>query len=147
MRSVVQRVKSASVTVDGSCTGKIGAGILVLIGVCDEDTDEDVKWLADKIINLRIFTDENDKMNLSIGDIGGGLLIVSQFTLYGNCKKGRRPNFSAAGTPDFANGMYEKFVAYCKTQVSEVRTGIFGADMLVELENDGPVTLILDSKE
>ena len=147
MRSVVQRVNSASVTVDNKVIGSIEKGFLVLLGVCDEDTDNDLKWLADKIMGLRIFTDSEDKMNLSLEDVGGGLLIVSQFTLYGNCKKGRRPNFTAAGKPDYAQMMYNKFVDYCRKQGMKVETGAFGADMKVNLENDGPVTLILDTKE
>ncbi|MBO5060587.1 MAG: D-tyrosyl-tRNA(Tyr) deacylase [Clostridia bacterium] len=147
MRSVVQRVKSAQVQIDGEVVGKISGGLLVLLGVCDEDTEQDVTWLADKIAGLRIFTDENDKMNLSLEDVGGGVLVVSQFTLYGNCKKGRRPNFSAAGKPDFAEKMYNKFTEYLRGRIKTVETGRFGADMLVSLENDGPVTLILDSKE
>ena len=132
MRSVIQRVNRASVEVDGKIIGEIGKGILVLLGVCDEDTDADIKWLADKIIGLRIFT--------------GELLVVSQFTLFGDCKKGRRPSFASAGKPDYANDMYEKFVAYCRENVKKVATGEFGADMKVSLENDGPVTLIIDSK-
>ena len=147
MRSVIQRVNHASVEVDGKIIGEIKKGILVLLGVCEEDTDADLKWLADKIIGLRIFTDDNDKMNLSLEDVDGSLLIVSQFTLFGDCKKGRRPSFAAAGKPEFANEMYEKFVKYCKEKVSIVETGEFGADMKVALENDGPVTLIIDSKE
>ena len=112
MRSVVQRVKSAQVEVDGKIIGKIEKGLLVLLGVCDDDTEKDMKWLADKIAGLRIFTDENDKMNLSLEDVDGEMLIVSQFTLYGDCKKGRRPNFTAAGKPDFAEEMYNKFTDY-----------------------------------
>lgn len=146
MRSVIQRVNHASVEVDGKIIGEIEKGILVLLGVCDEDTDADIKWLADKIIGLRIFTDENDKMNLSLEDVEGELLVVSQFTLFGDCKKGRRPSFASAGKPDYANDMYEKFVAYCSDKVKKVATGEFGADMKVSLENDGPVTLIVDSK-
>ncbi len=147
MRSVVQRVKNAKVEIDGNISGEIQEGLLVLLGVCDDDTDADLKWLANKIIGLRIFSDENDKMNLSLRDVNGGLLIVSQFTLYGDCKKGRRPNFTSAGASDFAKEMYLKFVDYCKTQVDVTETGVFGADMQVSLLNDGPVTLILDSKE
>ena len=146
MRSVVQRVNSASVAVDGEIIGKIGKGLLVLLGVCDDDTDADMKWLADKISGLRIFTDENDKMNLSLEDVSGEILVVSQFTLYGDCKKGRRPNFTGAGKPDYAEKMYEAFVKYLKTKIEPVETGSFGADMKVNLENDGPVTLIIDSK-
>lgn len=147
MRSVIQRVNSAQVTVDGKVIGKIEKGLLVLLGVCDDDTEKDMKWLADKIAGLRIFTDENDKMNLSLEDVGGGVLVVSQFTLYGDCKKGRRPNFTAAGKPDFAEAMYVKFTEYMKELLGTVETGEFGADMQVLLENDGPVTLIIDSKE
>ena len=146
MKAVIQRVSNASVTVDGKVCGSINKGILVLLGVCDEDTDSDIKWLADKIIGLRIFEDENEKMNFSLADIEGELLIVSQFTLFGNCKKGRRPDFTAAGKPDFANEMYLKFIDHCKASVKKVECGIFGADMKVELLNDGPVTLIIDSK-
>lgn len=146
MRSVVQRVNAASVTVDGEIISKIGKGLLVLLGVCDDDTDADMKWLADKISGLRIFTDENDKMNLSLEDVSGEILVVSQFTLYGDCKKGRRPNFTGAGKPDYAEKMYEEFVKYLKTKIETVETGSFGADMKVNLENDGPVTLIIDSK-
>lgn len=147
MRSVIQRVNRASVEVDGKIIGSIEKGILVLLGVCDEDTEQDMVWLADKIMGLRIFSDENDKMNLSLMDVSGELLVVSQFTLFGDCRKGRRPSFALAGKPDFANEMYLKFVEYCKGQVPNVQTGEFGADMKVLLENDGPVTLIIDSKE
>lgn len=147
MRSVIQRVNNASVEVDGKITGSIKTGLLVLLGVCDEDTMDDLVWLADKIIGLRIFRDENDKMNLSLDDVSGELLIVSQFTLFGDCKKGRRPYFAAAGRPEYANEMYEKFVEYCRERVSVVETGIFGADMKVKLENNGPVTLIIDTKD
>lgn len=147
MRSVIQRVKSAQVAVDGKVIGKIEKGLLVLLGVCDDDTEKDMKWIADKIAGLRIFTDENDKMNLSLEDIGGGVLVVSQFTLYGDCRKGRRPNFMSAGKPEFAEAMYNKFTEYMKGVIGTVETGEFGADMLVSLENDGPVTLIIDSKE
>ena len=147
MRSVIQRVNSASVTVDERIIGKIEKGLLVLLGVCDDDTDADMKWLADKISGLRIFTDENDKMNLSLEDVSGGILVVSQFTLYGDCRKGRRPNFTSAGKPDFAEKMSDEFVKYLKTKVDVVETGSFGADMKVSLENDGPVTLFIDTKE
>lgn len=147
MKSVVQRVKSAKVEVDGKVIGSIGKGFLVLLGVCDEDTERDKIWLADKISGLRIFEDENGKMNLSLNDVGGEILIVSQFTLFGNCKKGKRPDFTSAGKPDFAKKMYLEFVEYMRTKIDVVKTGEFGADMLVSLENDGPVTLIIDSKE
>lgn len=147
MRSVIQRVKSARVDIDGNTVGEIGKGLLVLLGACDDDTEADIKWLADKISGLRIFTDENGKMNLSLADVGGDILVVSQFTLYGDCKKGRRPNFMSAGKPEYAEKMYNEFTAYLRSRVNRVETGKFGADMLVSLENDGPVTLIIDSKE
>jgi len=146
MRIVIQRVTQASVTVDGEITGKIGEGILILLGVADGDTEDDIKYLGDKAIGLRIFRDENDKMNLSVKDIGGEVLVVSQFTLYGDCKKGKRPSFDKAGNPKFAEEMYEKFLAYIKENMGKVEHGIFGADMKVELLNNGPVTLIIDSK-
>ena len=146
MRIVVQRVSHASVTVDGETVGKIGEGILVLLGVADGDTEEDIKYLADKAVGLRIFRDENDKMNLSLNDIGGEALVVSQFTLYGDCRKGKRPSFDKAGKPDFAEMMYEKFISYMKTITKTVEHGVFGADMKVDLLNNGPVTLIIDSK-
>lgn len=146
MRIVIQRVSHASVTVDSKIIGKIGEGILILLGVADGDTDEDIKYLADKALGLRIFRDENDKMNLSVADIGGEVLVVSQFTLYGDCRKGKRPSFDKAGKPDFAEEMYEKFLAYVKETYGKVEHGIFGADMKVELLNNGPVTLIIDSK-
>lgn len=147
MRSVIQRVTHASVTVDSKTVGEIEEGLLILLGVSDDDTDADLKYIADKALNLRIFSDENDKMNLSVLDIKGGLLIVSQFTLYGDCRKGRRPSFDGAGKPDYANSMYEKFIAYCKESGLCVQHGIFGADMKVSLVNDGPVTIMLDSKK
>lgn len=147
MKSVIQRVKKASVTVDGNIAGEIGKGLLVLLGVSDDDTDHDIEWLANKIAGLRIFEDENEKMNLSLTDIDGEILIVSQFTLFGKCKKGKRPDFTSAGKPEFANEMYEKFVEYLKPMVKKTATGIFGADMQVSLVNDGPVTIIIDSKE
>lgn len=147
MRSVIQRVTSASVTVDGETVGKIENGLLILLGVSDDDTDADLKYIADKALNLRIFSDENDKMNLSVQDIKGELLIISQFTLYGDCRKGRRPSFDSAGKPAYANEMYEKFISYCEKTGLFVQHGIFGADMKVSLLNDGPVTIMLDSKK
>ena len=146
MRIVIQRVSRAFVTVDNEVVGRIGEGILILLGVADGDTEEDIKYLADKALGLRIFRDENDKMNLSVSDIGGEVLVVSQFTLYGDCKKGKRPSFDKAGKPDFAEEMYEKFLTYVKETFGKVQHGIFGADMKVELLNNGPVTLIIDSK-
>ncbi len=147
MRAVVQRVTNASVTVDDRITGEIGGGFLVFLGVYDEDNDEDISYLADKITNLRVFEDENGKMNLSLKDVLGELLIVSQFTLCGDCRKGRRPSFDKAGKPDYAKNMYEKFISYCRGSGISVSTGVFGADMKVKLLNDGPVTLLLDSKK
>lgn len=147
MRSIIQRVTSALVTVDGETIGKIGNGLLILLGVSDEDNENDLKYIADKALNLRIFSDENDKMNLSVTDIKGELLIVSQFTLYGDCRKGRRPSFDSAGKPEYANCMYEKFISYCEQSGLRVQHGVFGADMKVSLLNDGPVTIMLDSKK
>ncbi|MCQ2490852.1 MAG: D-aminoacyl-tRNA deacylase [Ruminococcus sp.] len=144
MRIVLQRVASASVTVDGEVTGRIGRGYLVLLGVGQDDTEEDCRRLADKMINLRIFPDENDKINLSLSDVGGELLVVSQFTLYADCRKGNRPNFIQAGKPDEAERLYSYFAEYCRSKGKHVETGIFGADMKVELVNDGPFTLVLE---
>ena len=144
MKIVLQRVSSASVTVDGEICGKIGTGYLVLLGVGLGDTEEDCRRLADKIINLRIFSDENDKINLSLSDVGGDLLIVSQFTLYADCRKGNRPNFIQAGKPDEAERLYNYFADYCRSKGKHVETGIFGADMKVQLVNDGPFTVILE---
>ncbi len=144
MRVVVQRVINASVEVDGQICGSIKKGLLVFIGIGDGDSENDCKRLADKIINLRIFSDENDKINLSLKDVNGELLIVSQFTLYADCKKGNRPNFTQAAKPDIANALYEFFVDYCKNLVPVVETGIFGADMKVKLLNDGPFTIVLE---
>ena len=146
MRAVVQRVTNADVKIDGRVNGKIDAGLLVLLGVGNGDTEEDMKYIADKIIKLRIFSDENDKMNLSLEDVGGSMLVISQFTLYGDCSHGRRPYFGNAMEPVTANEMYEKFVAYIKEQGIHTETGEFGADMKVSLTNDGPVTIILESK-
>lgn len=145
MRSILQRVTHASVEVDGDIVGEIGNGLLILLGVSDGDTESDLKYIADKALNLRIFSDENDKMNLSVKDINGEILVVSQFTLYGDCRKGRRPSFDGAGKPDYANEMYEKFIAYCAESGLKIQHGIFGADMKVSLLNDGPVTIMLDS--
>ena len=147
MRAVVQRVTNADVKIDGRVNGKIDDGLLVLLGVGNGDTEEDMKYIADKIIKLRIFSDENDKMNLSLEDVGGSMLVISQFTLYGDCSHGRRPYFGNAMEPVSANEMYEKFVAYIKEQGIHTETGEFGADMKVSLTNDGPVTIILESKK
>ena len=146
MRAVVQRVTNADVKIDGRVSGKIDNGLLVLLGVGNGDTEEDMKYIADKIIKLRIFSDENDKMNLSLEDVGGSMLVISQFTLYGDCSHGRRPYFGNAMEPVSANELYEKFVAYIRGQGIHTETGEFGADMKVSLTNDGPVTIILESK-
>ena len=145
MRALVQRVSHASVTIDGRIHGQIGQGFLVLLGITDGDTVDDAVYLADKTVKMRVFTDENDKMNRSLADVGGGLLIVSQFTLYGDCRKGNRPSFVKAGAPDFAEEMYEYFKAKCVETFGKVECGSFGADMKVELENDGPFTILWDS--
>ena len=146
MKFVVQRVNEASVAVDGNVIGKIGKGFLVLIGVSDSDTKEIADKMVKKLLGLRIFDDENDKINLSLTDVGGELLLISQFTLYANCKKGYRPSFIEAGSPDMANEMYEYIVSSCREQF-HVETGEFGADMKVSLINDGPFTIILDSAD
>ena len=146
MRAVVQRVTNADVKIDGRLNGKIDDGLLVLLGVGNGDTEEDMKYIADKIIKLRIFSDENDKMNLSLEDVGGSMLVISQFTVYGDCSHCRRPYFGNAMEPVSANEMYEKFVAYIREQGIHTETGEFGADMKVSLTNDGPVTIILESK-
>lgn len=147
MRAVVQRVSSSKVTVDENIIGEIDKGLLILLGVTHEDTSEDVDYLLEKIVNLRIFEDDNEKMNLSLKDVNGELLVVSQFTLYGDCKKGRRPNFTSAAKPDLANKLYEEFVDKAKKQNIKVGTGQFGAHMMVELVNDGPVTMLIDSEK
>ncbi|MGN0677352.1 MAG: D-aminoacyl-tRNA deacylase [Ruminococcus sp.] len=144
MKAVIQRVSRASVTVDGIVCGQINKGFLVLLGVGLEDTEDDCIRIADKLIKLRIFSDENGKINLSLKDVNGELLIVSQFTLYADCRKGNRPNFIQAGKPDVAERLYNFFAEYCKKSVPNVQTGIFGADMKVELINDGPFTVILE---
>ena len=146
MRVVVQRVKHASVTINGTVNGKINNGFLVLLGVQSTDSEQDVDYLVKKVTNLRIFSDENDKMSLSLKDVNGELLIVSQFTLYANCKEGNRPSFVEAAKPDIAIPLYEYFVSECKKIIPVVETGLFGADMKVDLLNDGPVTIIMDSK-
>ena len=147
MRFVIQRVTEASVTIDGELSGKIGKGYLVLIGVADTDTKEIADKMIRKMIGLRIFEDEQGKTNLSLADVDGGLLLVSQFTLYANCKRGNRPSFIEAGKPDMANEMYEYIIEKCRESVDEVQTGEFGADMKVQLLNDGPFTILLDSDQ
>ncbi|MCD8222536.1 MAG: D-tyrosyl-tRNA(Tyr) deacylase [Clostridiales bacterium] len=147
MRVVLQRVKSASVAVEGEVIGRIGRGFLILLGVSQEDTEAAADKMADKICKLRIFEDENGKTNLSLADVGGELLIVSQFTLYADCKKGNRPSFVKAGSPDKANELYEYFQTRCRAYVPKVEHGSFGAHMQVELLNDGPFTIVLEGDE
>lgn len=146
MRAVVTRVKSASVEIDGKINGSIGKGFLVLLGVHVDDTEAEAVKIADKICGLRVFEDENGKMNRALADIGGELLIVSQFTLFADCKS-RRPGFTRAARPDTAIPLYEQVISICRERGFKVDTGVFGADMLVASENDGPVTIILDTKE
>lgn len=147
MRAVVQRVSEASVRIAGETVGKIGKGFLILLGVTEGDTPELCSYLAEKCAGLRVFTDENDKMNLALADVGGRLLVVSQFTLYADCRKGKRPNFTKAAKGEQANELYEYFVSCCRGLGIETQTGTFGADMKVELLNDGPVTIPLDTDE
>ena len=147
MRAILTRVKYASVTIDGQTVGKIGPGFLILLGVGPEDTEEHARVLAEKALSLRIFEDENGKMNLGLDAIGGAVLVVSQFTLYGNCRKGRRPSFTEAAPPELGNELYEKFLSICETLGYPPQHGRFGADMKVESLNDGPVTLILDTDQ
>ena len=147
MRVVVQRVKKASVTVDENVVGHIGLGLLVLVGIEDADTGEDVQWLSNKIINLRIFSDEEGVMNKSVINVGGDILLVSQFTLYASTKKGARPSYIRASKPAFAIPLYEKMIAQLESDLGKkIQTGIFGADMKVALLNDGPVTILMDTK-
>ena len=145
MRAVLTRVKYASVTIDGETVGKIGPGFLILLGVGPEDTEEHARVLAEKALGLRIFEDENGKMNLGLDAVQGQVLVVSQFTLYGNCRKGRRPSFTEAAGPEPGNALYEKFLSICRELGYPPQHGRFGADMKVESLNDGPVTLILDT--
>ncbi len=147
MRAVLTRVKSASVEIGGEIVGKIGQGFLILLGVGPEDTEETCQYLAEKALGLRIFEDENEKMNLGLGDVGGEVLVVSQFTLFGNCRKGRRPSFTDAANPELGNRLYEQFLAECAALGYPPQHGVFGADMQVSSVNDGPVTLILDTKQ
>ena len=147
MRFVIQRVKEACVRVDSETIGEIGKGYLVLVGVSDSDTEQTADKMIRKMIGLRIFEDDNGKTNLSLADVGGSLLIVSQFTLYANCKKGNRPSFIEAGDPEKANAIYEYVIRECKKSVPDVQTGSFGAEMEVSLTNDGPFTILLDSEK
>lgn len=144
MKAVIQRVRNAEVKVDGKITGKINQGLLIFLGVGPEDTEKNADELVQKISNLRIFRDKEEKMNLSVKDIDGEILVVSQFTLYANCKKGNRPSFIEAAPPEKAEKLYEYFKEKCKKEVKNVQSGIFGADMKVSLINDGPVTIILE---
>lgn len=147
MRAVVQRVKHSKVEVEGKVIGEIGVGLNVLLGISKEDSAEDISYMKEKILNLRIFEDENGKLNKSLIDIGGDLLVVSQFTLYGDCRKGRRPSFIEALAGEESEKIYEEFVKQCRSAIDKVETGEFGADMLVTIENDGPTTLMIDSKK
>lgn len=147
MRAVVQRVTSASVDSEGVRSGAVGKGFCVLLGVACDDTEEDAAWLAEKIVNLRVFDDETGKMNRSLADVGGQMLVVSQFTLYGDCRRGRRPSFSAAARPDRAQELYRRFVEDVGALGIHVETGVFRTMMTVNIVNDGPVTLIIDTWE
>lgn len=147
MRAVIQRVKEAKIEVAGKVVGSIGKGLLVYLGVGRDDTEKDVEFISDKLINLRIFADQNDKMNLSVLDVGGEILLVSQFTLYGDCRKGRRPSFDSAGEPETAKRLYEKTIEAIRQKGAPVETGVFAAHMDVTSINDGPVTFLLDSKK
>lgn len=147
MRAVVQRVSEASVRIGGACVGRIGRGYLVLLGVGRDDTEEQAERLWNKLRVLRINDDENRKTNLSLADVGGSVLVVSQFTLYADCRRGRRPSFTGAGAPQEANRLYEHFVSLVRADVEHVATGRFGADMQVSLVNDGPFTIILDTDD
>lgn len=147
MRAVVTRVKSASVAIEGNVNGAIGEGFLILLGIAPGDTPAHCKKLAEKILGLRVFRDENDKMNRSLADVGGSVLVVSQFTLYGDCRHGRRPSFTGAAAPELAIPLYEQFLQECRDHGFDPQHGEFGADMLVTSENNGPVTLILDTDE
>lgn len=147
MRAVIQRVNNALVEVDGKIVGEIGKGLLVFLGVGDGDTDRDLNYIADKTAGLRIFSDEDDKMNLSVTDINGEILVVSQFTLYGDCRKGRRPNFTSSMEPVTAEKMYEDFIKIIESKGIKTAHGEFGADMQVSISNDGPVTILLDSSK
>jgi D-tyrosyl-tRNA(Tyr) deacylase len=146
MRAVVQRVSRAEVRVEGATIGRIARGFCVLLGAADDDGDDDVAWMAEKIAGLRVFADDNGQMNLALAEVGGAVLVISQFTLYGDCRKGRRPSFVKAARPELAEPLYEKLVAALRAGGLPVETGRFRAMMDVELVNDGPVTLLLDSK-
>ena len=147
MRAVIQRVTKASVTIEGKINGQIGNGLLVLVGIEDADTNEDIEWLSSKLVNLRIFNDENEVMNISLKDVGGDILLISQFTLHALTKKGNRPSYIKASKPEIAIPLYEKMINLLENDLGKtIQTGIFGADMKVELLNDGPVTIVIDTK-
>ncbi len=147
MRAIVQRVSKAAVRIDTRTCGEIGKGIVVFLGVRNTDNEDTIKWMANKLVNLRIFPDEDEKMNLSVDDVKGGILIVSNFTLYGDARKGFRPSYAEAADPEIAEPVYERFVAYLKHNTDlEIKTGIFGAMMSVDLTNDGPVTLLIEKE-
>jgi len=145
MKVVIQRVNNANVIVDNNIVGEIGKGFVVLLGIKNTDTYKDVDYLVNKLVKLRVFTDDKDKMNLSLSDVEGELLIISQFTLYGDCNKGNRPSFVDAAKPDIAISLYEYFIQECKKVIPVVQTGIFGAHMEINLQNDGPVTIIIET--
>ena len=147
MRAVVQRVSQSKVSVEGEITGQISRGLMVLLGVADGDTVKDAEYMANKVAGLRIFMDEDEKMNLSVKDIGGEILAVSQFTLMGDVRKGKRPSFSDAARPDEANDLYQKFIEFLRSDGLHVEEGVFQTHMMVDLTNDGPVTILLDSKK
>ena len=144
MKFIIQRVSKAQVKVQNKTVGKIEKGFMVLIGITHQDTKQTADYLVNKLINLRVFQDKNDKMNLSLKDINGSLLLVSQFTLYANCQSGNRPSFTEAAKPEVANKLYEYIITKCKQEIPNVQTGVFGADMQIDLTNDGPVTIILE---
>jgi D-aminoacyl-tRNA deacylase len=146
MRALLQRVSSARVEVDGCTVGAIGPGILVFLGVARDDTDQDAQYLADRVLGLRMFSDDAGKMNLSVTDTGGSLLVVSQFTLYGDCTRGRRPGFSNAAPAELANCLYERFIEFCRSRSMIVAAGVFQASMVVSLANEGPVTFLVESR-
>lgn len=147
MRAVIQRVTKASVTIEGKINGQIENGLLVLMGIEDADTDEDIEWLSSKIVNLRIFNDEKGVMNISVKDVAGNILLISQFTLHASTKKGNRPSYIKASKPDIAIPIYQKMIEQLSIDLGkEIQTGIFGADMKVELLNDGPVTIVIDTR-
>lgn len=146
MRALIQRVSSAAVRIDGVLNGQIGPGLLILLGIRREDDENEMSYLADKCVNLRVFEDDADKMNLSLKDIGGELLVISQFTLHADTQRGRRPSFINAAPPEISKPLYEKFIEYLRAMQLTVETGVFGAHMAVEIHNDGPVTIMVNSK-